>query len=157
MIPWRKKIFFLKTLVRRAIFLFWGVWPLKSPPGAPGGPGGGIFSLITILWHRSNMFSRKKWGSKIFPAEKSVWLCNSLLNLNQKCTIQVWSHPWLEELAQLNWEQEYIFSLAHTAIYKSTSRFVLHKIKIRTFSIQKLYNFQMFLRWKFLKTGHLIL
>ena len=70
-----------KTLVRRAIFLFWGVWPLNSPPGAPLGPGGGIFSLIPNLWHRSNSFSRKKWGSKILPAKKSVWLWHSLLNL----------------------------------------------------------------------------
>ena len=73
---------FHKTLVRRAIFLFWGVWALKSPPGAPGGPGDGIFWLITILWHRSNMFSRKKWGSKIFGSEKSVWLWHSLLNFS---------------------------------------------------------------------------
>ena len=87
--PMKKKKIFLKTLVRRAIFLFWGVWALTSPPGAPGGPGGGIFWLITILWHRSNMFSRKKWGSKIFPAEKSVWLWHSLL----KCYVsakKVW-------------------------------------------------------------------
>ena len=68
-----------KNVVRRTISLFWGAWSLKSPPETPGGPEGGIFSLIPIWGHRPSKISRKNWGVKILPAEKSVWLCHCML------------------------------------------------------------------------------
>ena len=50
-----------------------------GPPWPPRGPAGGIFSLSPTLAHRLSMISRKKWGVKILPEKKSVWLCHTLL------------------------------------------------------------------------------
>ena len=74
--------FSLQNMAREAISLVWGVWPLNRGPGTPGGSEDGKFSLPPTFGHRASTFSRKKWGVKIFPHLRSVWLRNSLLKVH---------------------------------------------------------------------------